>query len=48
MIVYVIDKSRLISFTLPQRIYGSYWITDINDEERLNFYKNNYYKLNIL
>ena len=32
MIVYVIDKSRLISFTLPQKIYGSYWITDINDE----------------
>ena len=22
--------------------------SDINDEEKLNFYKNNYYKLNIL
>ena len=34
MIVYVIDKSRLISFTLPQRIYGSYWITDIDDDNQ--------------
>lgn len=32
MIVYVIDKSRLISFTLPQKIYGSYWIIDVDDD----------------
>ena len=34
MIVYIIDKSRLISFTLPQKVYGSYWISDIDDENQ--------------
>ena len=34
MIVYVIDKSRLISFTLPLKVYGSYWVTDIDDDNQ--------------
>ncbi len=34
MIVYIIDKSRLISFTLPQKVYGSYWISDIDDDNQ--------------
>lgn len=36
MIVYIIDKSKLISFVLPQKIYGSYWISDIDDDNQEN------------
>ncbi len=31
MIVYVIDKQKLISYTLPSRISGSYWIMDVDE-----------------
>lgn len=34
MIVYIIDESKLISLTLPQKVYGSYWISDINDDNQ--------------
>lgn len=31
MLVYVISKQKRISFTLPSKIYGNYWIKDIDD-----------------
>ena len=34
MIVYIIDENKLISLTLPQKVYGSYWISDINDDNQ--------------
>ncbi len=31
MLVYVISKQKLINFTLPSKIYGNYWIRDLDD-----------------
>ncbi len=36
MLVYVISKQKLISFTLPSKIYGNYWIKDTLETEEKN------------
>ncbi len=45
MLVYVISKQKQISFTLPSKIYGNYWIQDIdennNEKNIINISENN-------
>jgi len=36
MLVYVINKQKLISFTLPSKIYGNYWIKDTEEANEKN------------
>ena len=36
MLVYILNKEELTSFTLPSIISGSYWIKDSNEKNLIN------------
>ena len=41
MLVYILNKEKLTSFTLPSIISGSYWIKDSNEKNLINISEEN-------
>ena len=41
MLVYILNKEELTSFTLPSIISGSYWIKDSNEKNLINISEEN-------